>query len=123
MPDGIFEIVYPMVEVRPVTVLPPVAAFLRMLAVAGPTWFVMLLLRPPAFEKDGGIVCEAKTDPADLGTDPNVVEFGNATGESIERDVASKGTRTLCQYTVGADNGRSIYEMVSQLRDMLPLKF
>jgi hypothetical protein len=72
----------------------PVARLLGMLTVADPTWLIMLLLRLPVFEEERGSVCEATTDPTELGSDPKVVEFGKTTDERIGADEACEGTQS-----------------------------
>lgn len=78
----------------PVAEVVPAARSLGTLAVADPTWLIMLLLRLPVFEEEHGSVCEAATDPTELGTDPKLVEFGETTDERIGADVACEGTQS-----------------------------
>jgi hypothetical protein len=98
MVDGIFETEVPPVEAIPVAELPPVAMLLRTFVAAELTTLVMLLVRFTEFGEARESVCDAKKDPAEMGTDPNVVGVRDATDERTGADVASSGTQSCWRF-------------------------
>jgi hypothetical protein len=96
--DRIARLEDPLVEPAPVAEAVPVARFPTTSAVAEPTWLVILLLRPPVFKEGCGSIGRVKTDPAELGTTPNAVKSGDATGRRLGVDVAREGTQSCRRF-------------------------
>jgi hypothetical protein len=96
--DRMFEAGDPPVEAVAVAGIPLVLKLLKTLAATELTTLMVSFARFVELEEPLGWVGETRTDPAELGTNPNVVKAGDVPDDVICPDVDSEGTQPCWRF-------------------------